>query len=577
MPANNATPRLYVDVYPYEGGKYSLTGNAANVISCTTHKDIRSSGPGTFQLVLAPSGPSGTNSGPSWTEVITPMSLVVIGMKRYDHRQIVMIGVVTGTTESQSWQTGRGVQRAIIVNGADFQYFFSTFSYYTLSMLGATQGEPFGAYVGMPDAGIPIILGKSLLIGSPASVGAAWYNLIMAGNEGILSQTSLNYNNSNVLFPNLMSTLFEEYPTTYGGVLIPMGNYFMATAGNWTSKFMKMFPFPFYEFFVITAPTDYKSYNTGSTTYTYNRTTNQNYPVIGMASAQSPISLNPQDGTGFLSASPTLVARVNPLPYVNGYKNGKFTITSNRWQKNLQRFTLENEGFIKSSVSFSLSEVRNFYVINPTWFTQMFGVNNSNMNAFIYTFASWIDNPSIHRYGYRPETFEIEWFADPSGQIAQMNSANQQGFQQLVQNLALRLTSYFEPTPNMASGEVVMELRPDIIPGNVITYKPFKTGPQADEDWDFYITSVTHTYEFGGRSYTTLGISRGLPKAVYDNPSLLTALHTNNAMRQNGVYVANAKSAPTGLQPISIGTTSIQQILGQSAKIFVTPQGATGQ
>ena len=129
----------------------------------------------------------------------------------------------------------------------------------------------------------------------------------------------------------------------------------------------------------------------------------------------------------------------------------------------------------------------------------------------------------------------------------------------------------------MASGEVVIELRPDIIPGNVITYKPFKTGPQANEDWDFYITSVTHTYEFGGRSYTTLGISRGLPKAVYDNPSLLTALHTNSAMRQNGIYVANPGSAPVGLQPISIGTTSIQQILGQSAQIFTTPQGATGQ
>jgi hypothetical protein len=570
MAANNAAPRCYVDIYPYEGGKYSLTGDAAGVLSCITHKDIRSTGPGTFDIKLAPGGPLGPNSGPSWTEIITPMSLVVIGMKRYHHRQIVMIGVVTEPIETQTWETGRGVQRVINIRGGDFQYLFSTFSYYTLSLLGATRGVSLSQ--GGVNLGLPELLGKALLSGTPAQVGAAWFNVVMGGTEGILAQTNYMYNGAKVSFPNIMASLFEEYPTTNGGVRIPYSNFYMITSGNWTEKFLQTFPFPWYEFFVTTAPVGYRPYDTQNNTIAYNSATNQSYVSTGMSGAATPISMNAQDGTGFLPASPTLVARVNPLPYTSSYNNGKFVMDSSRWQNNLQRFSLENTGFIKSTVAFNTSEVRNFYVINPTFFTQQFGISNSNMNAFIYTFASWIDNASIHRYGYRPEIFQIQWFSDPSGQQAQLNVAQQENFQQLVQNLALRQTSYFEPTPNMAKGSVSMELRPDILPGNVFTYSPFKNG----SDWDFYITGVTQTYIFGEQSNTTLSIDRGLPKSVYDDVQMLTALHTGTAIRQNGKYnVPNP--IVNGLQPISIGTTSIQQILGQSAQIFTTPQGATGQ
>ena len=558
MGAQNSTPRVVVDIYPYEGGKYTVTGDQAGVLECITHKDIRNTNPGTFQFRLAPGGPLGPNSGPSWTEIITPMSLVVIGMKRYDHRQIVMIGVVSSPAEIQSWVTGRGVLRTITVSGYDFQYFFATDNYYTLTMLGATAGAVFGTI------GLPAILGSSLLGGTPASLGEAWYNTIMAGNEGMLSQTYFQYNGSSINFSQIMSNWFEEYPTPAGGVEIPIGDFFMVTEGNWMQKFLGFFPFPWYEFFVITAPTSYSQYAIG-----------QSYQ-----SSASPISLDFKDGQGFLSATPTIVARVNPLPYTNSYKqgstpsNGTYSMDSTRWS-NLQKFNLENTGFIKSDISFNIDEVRNFYIVNPTWYNQMFGVSNNNVAPFLYLFATWIDTGSIHRYGYRPEVAQVQWFADPAGLASQKNASNPLGYKALIQNLALRQTSYFEPTPNMASGEIVMELRPDIIPGNRFSYAPFKNGVE----WDFYITSVTQSYVFGEQSTTTLGLSRGLPKTVYDDVKLLTQVHTGYAMRQNGLYVPGIPGEPNqiGLQPIDAASPTTKQILGQIAQVYINPMGATGQ
>ena len=59
MGAQNSTPRIVVDIYPYEGGKYTVTGDQAGVLECITHKDIRNTNPGTFQFRLAPGGPLG--------------------------------------------------------------------------------------------------------------------------------------------------------------------------------------------------------------------------------------------------------------------------------------------------------------------------------------------------------------------------------------------------------------------------------------------------------------------------------------------------------------------------------------
>ncbi|MHB1954207.1 MAG: hypothetical protein ACYCOU_10720, partial [Sulfobacillus sp.] len=397
MQTNFAYPECVVTIFPYEGGQYVLQGGAAQILSCTTHKNIRETSGGTFQLILAPGGPQGPNRGLSWTQILTPMSLVIIGMKRATHTQITMIGVITDPAEMQEWRTGSPVRRALFIRGMDFQYFFTLFNYYQLAMLGTIASA-------LPDYGIPALVSKALLgPGSPAQISSAWYNLMMAGPDGVMGKTAFSYQapgllgpqnssvNSQVSFFDLMSTRFDEYPLT---VEIPIADFFMSSSGSWITKFMTLLPFPWYEFFVITAPTLFYqngSVNTGNL-------------------AAVPITM-----PGFPSASPQLIARVNPLPWTNSVSSASvFSFDKSLWD-GLPVFDLENNGFIQSQTQFSADEVRNFYVLNPLWFTQSFGGGNSNLEAFIYKYAVFLDTASINRYGYRPQITETHWFADPKG------------------------------------------------------------------------------------------------------------------------------------------------------------------
>lgn len=540
--SNNSSPRIYVDIYPYDGGKYSINSLNAGVISAKVSKNIKSGQPGIFSLMLAPGGPNGTNTGLEWGEIITPMSLVVIAMTRFNHRQIVMIGLVTQITTNEKWTSGKSVVRNTIITGADFQYLFSTFNYYTLSMLGSTQGAILGP------SGLPQVISSSLLTGTPKTVGEAWFNDIMAGQKGILSKTKYTYKGGSIGFTEATASIFEEYPIV-NGITIPLGDYYMVTSGSWISKFRETFQYPWYEFFVITNP---------STNNTYNQS--------GFTPASTPITMNLNDGHADLSASPCVVARTNPLPYTNKYNGGNFTMDKTRWDSQIVDYKLENIGFIACSLSFNADEVRNFYVLDPVIMNQMLGIKNANMSPFIYQYATWIDTTSVDRYGYRPEIKSTQWLADLTGGNAVNNSGKDADYELLIENLLLRLSSYFEPTPLMASGVVTMELRPDIMPGNKITFAPYKDGVL----WVFYIEQVDHDYDFGGASTTTLQLSRGLPKTIYDDSALLIAAHTGTLHRIDGKYVKQG----IGLTLIS-PNTNIQLVLSRLNGIFATPGTAT--
>jgi len=67
------------------------------------------------------------------------MSLVVIGMPRAGRAQVVMIGVVRNVSESETWVPNQGVQRSVVITGADFGYFFSLQNYYTQSLLNTRR------------------------------------------------------------------------------------------------------------------------------------------------------------------------------------------------------------------------------------------------------------------------------------------------------------------------------------------------------------------------------------------------------------------------------------------------------
>lgn len=531
-------PQCIVQIYPFEGGTYTLTSAQNGVLQADVSKNIRGQ-VGTFSLYLAPGGPNGPNKRPSWTDLITPMSLVVIGFRRGSYQQISMIGVVRNCREIQSWRPERNVSRVVSVEGVDFQYFFTLPSYYTLSFLGGVTAGAIGGGVGLT-----ALLSDSLLTGTPDKFGAAWYQKIMAGPNSIMNDLSFAYQGSRVKFYDLLAQYWQPYPSS---VDIPYADYFMLSEGTWQSKFMQVFPFPWYEFFVITAtPGYYPGVSAGNTGYT---------------DPSSFLTI-----PGFFPAVPQIVARVNPLPLVS---DPNFAIDTTAWNA-LPNYTTDEISGVQHSIEFSDDEVFNFFVVNPTWLTNQFGGSNAATAPFIYTFAAWVDTASIHRYGYRPHIAELQWFSDPTGaQAKALNAAGKStaDVQTLVQQLALRQASYFEPAPNMARGEITTRLRPDILPGVRFTFTPYKD----NEQWQFYIEGVSHSYVFGQHSTTTLSLARGLPLSVYEDSALLAKLHTGNAQRLNGTYTNGIPSGlGNGLTPINY--QNYQAVVGGLASIYSTPQ-----
>lgn len=537
-----ASPQCYVNVFPYEGGQFSIVGGA--VLECTYSKNIYSND-GRFEIVLAPGGPH-TNRGATWAEIITPMSFVLIGMSRgIGTETIVCAGVVTEIAESQRWETGRPTKRVTTIAGADFSYFFKNFSYTSLYYLGAA-----GATIGISELGLPdILIGKK--DGPPDQFGKAFYTALMAGASGIMADTYVNYNSQPVTFPQAVATTFEPYGDN---IIIPYGELYISSSSNWEAKFKgSIFPFPFYEFFTTTAPSGFYSSYAGSA---------------------SGFAFQMPQFQGDVSASPSLVARTNPLPYVNvsvdGGGNAAFSgINTDAWDA-LPTYQISYGVPVESNISYDGSGTMNFDFMNPTFASSMLGSSASSTASFSWLFPGAVDATSIHRYGYKPMMFPTAWYYDPQASYVQ-NQGND--FAAMHLSLLGRLFSYYTPVPMMARGSVSHWLRPDILPGCKYRFTPFK----QSEPWDFYIIGVEHRFVFGGPSMTTLTLDRGLPTAIYgDNTTagVLYNMHIGNAMRQNGEYVVGLPVS--GQKPLQIlnplNQVGTQQILGEIAQVYVTAQ-----
>jgi hypothetical protein len=534
-----AFPHCYVDIYPFEGGLYSIQGDAGGLLNCSVESNIRN-GYGTFSLALAPGGPYGPNVSPQWTDVITPMSLVVIGMQRAGRSRIVLIGVVRTISETEVWNPASGVQRSISVTGFDFGYFFTLPNYYTLSLLNATIGAPLGS-----DGSLASI-DQGLVYGTPDTVGAAWYKDIMAGPNSIMAKTTFSYQGSRPSFYDMVATYFQPYSDV--DIVIPLGDNFMSADGTWMDKFRQLFPFPWYEFFVVTAPPG--AYPGGS--------------------ANVPISLT---APGFDPACVQLVARVNPLPWTKNLGSGSdlnLKIQFDKWDL-LPQYQLDgNAGPIAKRVMNSEGELRNFYMVNTKWISNLFGLNNDNQTPFTWLFASWINTASMHRYGYRPEVAELHWFSDPDGVAAKQYAASGKGqndFEAAIANLTLKKTSWHEPSVIMTQADISTNLRPDILPGNRFVCPIHKDNML----WEFYIEGVAHTYQFGGPAVTTLSLNRGLPIDVYNDEDLMLAMHIGNVQKVNGQYkVGLPQGIGQPLQPLNF--SNMTAVIGQVAGVFAVPQ-----
>ena len=569
--AQVSNPRCAIDIYPFEGGPYSISSDNGNIMSLSTHKNIAEN-EGTFVLTLAPGGPNGTEQAPSWSEVITPMSFVVIAMQRGTEFAITMLGVVTNISESQAWTPEGPVVRTITVTGKDFGYFFSMFGYYSLYYLGAYGAAFPAATPGVPQSGgLPSELSSALVQGPPNEVAQNWFNQIMAGNEGILSRTYVPYQGSEVNFTAAMGSFFEPYA---GSVQIPYGESFISYEGPWTEKFREILPSPWYEFFIGTAPNGF--YNPAGL----------NSNTDGYAFTSS--LLGPS-----VTASPILVARLTPFPNLTNSStdpNGSAPfdgIDVGAWNQ-LPIFQPDSSDppnlypFINSTVGFSEAEVINLYIINPTWFRALFGGatggGNTNLSPLFVNFSSGGDIASIHKYGFRIGNGTISWFADITGDISESKNTN---LAALLPSIIARFASFYEPLPLMASSSVAMPLRPDILPGCRFRHQPFKNQPS----WDFYIQSVDQSWVFGGPSMTTLGLIRGFPTSVYADSSTASTAGAaqgvlfnslkGNAQRVNGNYVVGV---PAFLGPTfqSLAPTAMAQWLSQITPLYTSPQAVSG-
>ncbi|MDE3023425.1 MAG: hypothetical protein KGI54_16515, partial [Pseudomonadota bacterium] len=354
-----------------------------------------------------------------------------------------------------------------------------------------------------------------------------------------------SYKNSEVKFYDLVQQFWQPYG---GNVQIPGCDFYMLSDGTWYDKFHQIFPFPYYEFFVTTAPSTF--YASGS----------------AVTPASQSVGI-----TGFTQGVPQIVARKNPLPRLSPQADGTLQIDTSLWDSLTPFFmNLEELSGIEQSISFDSAEVRNFYLLNPTNMLALFGVSNGNNSPWVFSYAGLADAASIHRYGYLPQISELHWWADPTGSQAQNayeNGISPTDWNNLVEILNYQQASYFEPTPLMAKGSITFRLRPDIFIGSKFLFSPWK----QQDTWEFYVEGVSHNYVFGGQSTTTLQLSRGLPSSVYQNSNLLTAIHQGNAQRINGTYTKGIPSSLGNyLQPVNFQTA--KSVLSDVAQLFNAPQ-----
>lgn len=568
-----ASPTCVVEIYPSKIGTGSFTGpndyafSGGDIISCVTTKDIRESA-GTFSIVLAPSGPA--NVGRDWAQTIAPMSLVLIGMQRAQQSNIVMIGLVTQVNESTSW-TSQGVQRSITISGMDFSYYFTMYNYFASGLLGITPGTASGVALGIGSVAAPQLLNGGFTNGTPQQIGLNFINQAMFGKGfGLMQNTKILYKNGT---PISLLSLFGMSIEAYSGPIVKFDFDYVTTEESWYSKFQNIFPAPWYEFFITTAPVNY----------------------YGNFSQPSGYAFSMSGLKGAAAVQASIVARVNPTPILTvsvPSSAGGGTVSGvdvSRWSA-LKPFQPNELRPRQTNIQFEVGGVCNYFAINPTFAGSMYGAGNSLAATWLYTQETAIDSSSMIDFGYRPAVLPTVWYGNGLGEISQDPDVLN-NFPQISASLIARIVSTYGPANLMASAGVVLPLRPDIMPGETFTFSPFKT----TETWDFYIQAVSHNYTFGSDSTTSLILTNGLPSTIYNSVSSSgsdNAVSANNTNTGNNINVSSGvslqdvlqgkvvrtavgydvDSSRSGVQFLATGA-QIAQVLGNVSAGFNNPGG----
>jgi len=568
MQTPSANPICSIDIYMLEGGRYTL--NEAQVLECTVQKDLRDSG-GSASIILAPGGPNGQNF-PSWSQIVTLQSLVVIAMQRGDQSNVVFVGIVRSVEEDQQWQSETGVTRNTRIEAMDWGAWCQDFNWSSLAFLAVANGAVEAALTGAPpEAGAPNTLFGGQQNSNPAQIGYNWFTGFMGGTKGVLANTQIKYQNHSLLWPQATTGFFETYPY---GAIFPGSNWYLSQDGTWYQKFSEIFEAPYYELIVGTAPLG--SWNPALLSNT--TSTQVSLKNGGTAEAAFGTSFS---SLGLPNATPALAqitARICPVPVLEAtatpfasaidlsnqpaYQYSGVDVS--RWNA-LPNYTLDaTDGFIESLVSLGIHDYYNFFILNPTANKQALGLSSAP-GIFMYAYSGAINVAGIRRYGMKSQIRDTLWIADPSFEIAGSSTPN---LATLVADLTNRLASFYTPLSIMESATVTTSLLPSVFVGSRFTYSPFR----GDEPWQFYVNAVQHQWKYGGPSTTTVGLERGLPLSVYSDTSTLMYVVMGQAQRQNGSIIAGlpAGSGPP-LQTIGLAPDSLKTILSQIALVYGSP------
>ena len=595
------SPQCFVQIFPYDGSSYSFPSDFKNLpngglLECTVTKNIHSASPGTCELILSPGGPNGLAIGPSWGQIIVPLSLVIVTMLRGGNGNVVFVGVVHTVTENLDW-TASSPTRETVVQCFDFQYFLTAYNFYTLTFLGSWASSGGSS---LPTSSYLSTVNSGLVNGDPIAVASEWLKVMFS----ILWRLGFQINSGNrqtfISFINLLVPVFQQFGmpgVTANGPTIPVGfGNLSTTDSSWWSKFTEIFPFPMYELFLQTVPNRFMS-DVFLHNYQGNLPDNPSgNPPIGYLPPYNQLTYPLAYGNSLpynlrMSYDNTpvtaLVARKFPFPVPNLAGNEPYM---DQWNKLPVFYPGQETGWdlsettspysisvfqnasayishtslssvLHSTLTFSPDDVRNFFVIQPLFANGVMGDANGAFYAG-YLYAMGADFNSIARYGYRPYIFETQWFGTGSSSTAVTNKVlygptYPEGILPPFFNYMISiLAAYSEPTPWMATGTVTDLLRPDILAGNRYIFAPFKDNP--NELWMFYITETSHRFVFGGQSTTTLRLERGLPVSMYEGTgggglAPLNQLLQGQLVRRDGKYVSIVDSS--GVVPLTKQTT----------------------
>ena len=585
-PALAASPQCGIDIYPFEQDS-PISIVEGQILACTVSSSLRGGEAGVAEISLAPGGPNGQEF-PSWSQVITLQSLVIVAMSRGSHSNVVFVGNVAAVQEIEAWEGGRRVVRGTTVIAYDWKAWFMAFSWSALSYLGVTNGLLIGAAAGVngqPDQGLAMsTLSTAQQNGNPAEVAFGWFSKIMAGSQGILSDTVMQYQGSSLQWPTATTAWFEVYP---GFPVFPAAFFFVSMAGTWLEKFREILQEPWYEILIGTSPPGLWFPSPPGSDVPRSA---GSASVSGNSSNQAFFS----NGLQFYSkslpaASPAIagiVGRLQPLPDLTVTSP---TPTSTDGPADQPAFTFSNSAsmdawnqlklfqsdfgessFIKSSVTLSLQEYFNFFIVNPTYIKTLIGLPSQASSFYPIIFAGAANVAGIHRFGFHSYLKDMYWFADWAQVAAQSSLASGNAMQDLYTKITTRVASYYTPLPIMRMGSMTVPLRPDIFVGCRWQTSPFRGG----NPWQFYIKGVRHSWQFGGPSTTVLDLDRGLPASVYGDAGLVSQV------LQGAVDFVGGSETPTPIsssqgKPLQLFTTApgnLKTVLGEIAGIYGTAQ-----